>query len=125
MPTANWKTYKSTIVDTLGYELNLPSTWTITPFQGGEINAVPLKLAQVIHADTCTSFPENRIYIFHLISNNPTVNINKEIANAKADVLGKSIEETIQTATNISIQKVSISDKSTMYQYAFIISPKG
>ena len=69
--TADWKTYESPVIDSLGYKLKYPNKWEIKTGVGGESNPQPRALSIDLKSPKCNSGSSDSLYIKHFLKTNP------------------------------------------------------
>jgi hypothetical protein len=121
---ANWKTYKTTTVSGLGYELKYPQTWSVQAWGGGGTNPVPIELAQVLTGQSCgNGHPDtDTITILHMMSANSQQQVTTSTNQLKKDGF---VASTIMTGDGQSVEKLTGNPTEQTDYYTYIISPKG
>ncbi len=119
---ANWKTYKTPIVDGLGYELKYPPTWKIEIWAGGGSAPNPIELAKIFVGTNCGKDKDDNIRILHFISAKPQQQIVSDTSLLIKDGFKTS---QIITGDGKTVVKLTGNPSERTDSYTYVITDKG
>jgi hypothetical protein len=122
--TSGWKTYKSPVVNNLGYTIKTPENWKPLEWGGNESNPSPLELAHGFLINKCSSVPggDETLYVVHY-STDDSYLYNDAVSNYSKNIATSNLTTEGGLTVKKFIQKLN--ESNTTHYYYLIESPKG